>query len=102
MEKCRICKTELEYIDVPKPRDEGVWHYSQCPNKCDQDIPGDQEIKAWAMALYYCKRFDDCCPDVGMGPFLTHLLEDVLKKAAVVLAQEDRDDIISYYEANFK
>jgi len=101
MNKCRICKSELDHIGVPSSDNKEKWYFLQCPNGCDQDVPGDQEIKAWATALYYCKKLDDCCPDVGMGIWLTDLLDDVLKKADVILSDEDRADIISYYEENF-
>jgi len=51
--------------------------------------------KAWAaVALQYAKRYEDSNPDVGMGPFIDSILEDIIP-AGVKLSDADKADIIA-------
>jgi hypothetical protein len=43
-----------------------------------------EEIKAWRVALFYCKQYCDCNPDVGMGPNSEMLLDRISRDFNVI------------------
>ena len=55
-------------------------------------------IKALTFALRLQKNYDDACPDVGMGPFLEHQLNDVIEAADIKASKRDREKIMERYK----
>ena len=53
------------------------------------------EVKLFKLALYWYKRWDDACPDVGMGYSDQTLLWNLENQIGVTLSQADRNRILA-------
>ena len=51
-------------------------------------------LRAIAVAVKYYKRWDDACPDVGMGPTIDMLLDGVLTQARIKLTPTERTSVL--------
>lgn len=54
----------------------------------------DDKLKIFVIAVRYAKSLDDCCPDVGFGPSIETLMNDVQSRAGVNLTDEEREIIL--------
>ncbi len=54
-----------------------------------------REIALGAAALDLAKRLNDCCPDVGMGPSIGMLADDVLSPLGY--SEQEQQTIIRHY-----
>lgn len=45
-------------------------------------------------AVYWSKRYDDSNPDVGMGPTIDTLLDDVLRSTKLEVSEKERKNIV--------
>ena len=55
------------------------------------------ERKLFVKALRLAKNLDDACPDVGMGPFLETLLDQVAASVGMELSVAEVAGIINDY-----
>ena len=68
-----------------------AWHFISKLWQC----MSDREIALWRLALHWRKEWDDACPDVGMGPSMETLLDELERQAGIHLTEKDRKVILN-------
>jgi len=58
----------------------------------------DDKLKIFVTAVELAKSYDDCCPDVGMGPSLTTLMHQVEVRSGVLLTDTERELVLEELE----
>jgi hypothetical protein len=56
----------------------------------------NREMALFRVALWYCKQYHNCCPDMGMGPSIHTLAKEVMMKVGYPF---DEDDIAECCES---
>lgn len=54
------------------------------------------ELTLIKIASYWRKRYDDCNPDVGMGPFDSTIVSWILDEAGLTLTDEEKQEVEGY------
>jgi len=49
-------------------------------------------------ALHWYHRWNECHPEVGMGPFLETELDDVLEESKIKLTDAEKKEILKEYK----
>lgn len=67
----------------------------------DKTITDDYKsaCKAIARILFWLKKYDSVCPDVGIGPFMDTLLDEAIEGLGFELSHDDRAYIIHLAES---
>ena len=56
----------------------------------------NREKALFRAALRYCKQYHDCCPDVGMGPSIQTLINEVITQVGFSFDEDDVADCCKY------
>lgn len=56
------------------------------------------ELRLWALALRYRIAYDDCNPEVGLGPTPRTLLRKLQNEAALYLSVEEENAVLARLE----
>jgi len=57
------------------------------------------KINLAVQALYWCKRYHYSNPEIGMGPFLSSLLDRILEEAGVELTPAEKEQVVTQVRA---